>query len=88
MFLLPIQYIEHEKVNPCILQELDLIDSKDTPIYHRVFGNNPIASQFASYYTTNTTFLKESMNVYKTSFPKADISFISLWKTLKDNKEF
>lgn len=88
MFLLPIQYIEHEKVNPCILQELDLIDSKETPIYHRVFGNNPIASHFASYYTTNTAFLKESMKIYKTSFPKADTRFVSHWKTLKDNKEF
>jgi hypothetical protein len=88
MFLLPIQYIDHEKVNPCILQELDLIESKEKPIYHRVFGNNPIASQFASYFTTNTTFLKESMMVYKTSFPSADISFISHWKTMKDNKEF
>jgi len=88
MFLLPIQYIDHEKVNPCILQELDLIDSKETPIYHRVFGNNPMATQFASYFTTNTTFLKDSVSIYKTKFPMADISFISHWKTLKDNKEF
>lgn len=88
MFLLPIQYIDHEKVNPCILQELDLIDSKETPIYHRVFGNNPIASQFASYFTTNTTFLKDSISIYKTPFPTADTSFVSHWKTIKENKEF
>jgi len=88
MFLLPIQYIDHEKVNPCILQELDLIQSEQTPIYHRVFGNNPIASQFASYFTKNTTFLKDSIPIYKTAFPKADTTFISHWKTMKDNKEF
>lgn len=88
MFLLPIQYIDHEKVNPCILQELDLIESKETPIYHRVFGNNPIATQFASYFTTNTTFLKDSISIYKTRFPTADTSFVSQWNTLKDNKEF
>jgi len=88
MFLLPIQYIDHKKVNPCILQELDLIDSKETPIYHRVFGENPMASQFASYFTTNTTFLKDSVSIYKKQFPTADTSFVSHWKTLKDNKEF
>lgn len=87
MFTLPIQYVEHQSVPTSVKEELELIDSKDVPIYQRIFPNHEIVKELASYYTTDSTFLKESSKVYH-SYSPIQKDFIIYWKELKENKEF
>jgi hypothetical protein len=76
MFTLPIQYVDHQSVPTSVKEELELIDSKCD-----------IVKELASYYTTDTTFLKESSKVYH-SYSPIQKDFLTLWKQLKENKEF
>ena len=76
MFTLPIQYVDHQSVPTSVKEELELIDSK-----------GDIVKELASYYTTDTTFLKESSKVYH-SYSPIQKDFLTLWKQLKENKEF
>lgn len=87
MFTLPIQYVEHQSVPPSVLEELELIDSKDKAIYHRIFPKCDLVKELASYYTTDTTFLKESTKVRR-SYSGVQRGFLTYWKQLKENKEF
>ena len=87
MFTLPIQYVEHQSVPPSVLEELELIDSKDKAIYHRIFPKCDLVKELASYYTTDTTFLKESTKVMR-SYSGVQRGFLTYWKQLKENKEF
>ena len=91
MFKLPIEYVPHHQVPPSVTEELELIQSKETPIYHRIFKPPSewvsTANQLASVYTTDTTFLKESKKVYR-SYSPINTSFLTHWKQLKENKEF
>ena len=87
MFTLPIQYVDHQSVPTSVKEELELIDSKDVPIYHRIFPKCDIVKELASYYTTDTTFLKESSKVYH-SYSPIQKDFLTLWKQLKENKGF
>ena len=56
MFTLPIQYVEHQSVPTSVKEELELIDSKDVPIYERIFPKCDVVKELASYYTTDTVF--------------------------------
>ena len=91
MFKLPIEYVQHHQVPSSVTEELELIQSKETPIYYRIFEPPPewvsTANQLASFYTTDTVFLKESNKVYR-SYSPIDTSFLTHWKQLKENKEF
>lgn len=87
MFLLPIQYVEHQSVPSSVKEELELIDSKEKAIYHRIFPKCDLVNELASYYTKDTTFLKESANVYH-SYSPVQKDFLTDWKELKENKEF
>jgi hypothetical protein len=87
MFTLPIQYVDHQSVPTSVKEELELIDSKEIPIYHRIFPKCDLVKELASYYTSDTTFLKESSKVYH-SYSPIQKEFITHWKQLKENKEF
>ena len=98
MFQLPIQYNKHHEVDSTLIQELELVDTVDisgVPVYHHVFGpttptSKQIVSQMAKYYTTDTTFLKESALFYKRFTYKSSSysEFINHWNTLQKNEEF
>jgi hypothetical protein len=87
MFTLPIQYVEHQPVPTSVIEELELIDSKDVPIYHRVFPPCNLVKELVSYYTTDTTFLTESSHV-RQPYSGVQREFLTYWKQLKENKEF
>ena len=87
MFTLPIQYVEHQSVPSSVKEELELTDSKDVAIYHRVFPPCDLVKELASYYTTDTTFLTESTAVHR-SYSGVQRGFLTYWKQLKENKEF
>lgn len=87
MFTLPIQYVEHQSVPTSVKEELELIDSKDVPIYERIFPKCNVVKELASYYTTDTVFLKESSKVRRT-YSGVQRDFLTYWKHLKENKEF
>jgi hypothetical protein len=91
MFKLPIQHISHQSVPSSVINELELIVSTETPIYHRLFMPPPewltTANELASYYTTDTFFLQESTCLYRNYSP-IQSDFIAQWKELKGNKEF
>ncbi len=87
MFKLPIQYVNHQSVPSSVKEELELIDSKDVPIYHRVFPKCDLVKELASYYTTDVLFLQESTKVHR-SYSPVQREFITNWKQLKENKEF
>jgi len=48
MFTLPIQYTDHQSVPLSVKEELELIDSKDVAIYHRIFPKCNIVKDLAS----------------------------------------
>ena len=83
--LLPIQYVDHQSVPPSVLEELELIDSKDKAIYHRIFPPCDLVKELASYYTTDVTFLEQSTKVYRT-YSSVNRDFLTYWKQLKENK--
>jgi hypothetical protein len=93
-FKLPIQYVSHQKVDDSIVDSLEFISSNETPIYHKVFSpKTPEAIEavkmFASHYTTDTTFLKDSVHVNRSKMNKVDTTtFRSYWNEIKENKEF
>ena len=91
MFKLPIQYVSHQSVPSSVKNELELIVSTETPIYHRLFMPPPewldTANELASYYTTDTHFLQESRCLHRNYSP-VQSDFIGQWKELKGNKEF
>ena len=87
MFTLPIQYVEHQSVPTSVKEELELIDSKDVPIYERVFPKCDLVKELASYYTTDTTCLKESTKLRR-PYSGVQRGFLTYWKQLKENKEF
>ena len=85
--LLPIQYVEHQPVPTSVIEELELIDSKDKAIYHRIFPKCDLVKELASHYTTDVTFLEQSTKVY-TTYSSVNRDFLTYWKQLKENKEF
>jgi hypothetical protein len=98
MFQLPIQYISPNEVDETLIQELELVNTVDVsgvPIYHNVFSpTTPVAkqivSQMAKYYTTNTSFLKDSI-LFHQRFKHTQPSyteFIEHWNTVQQNEEF
>ena len=87
MFTLPIQYVEHQSVPTSVKEELELIDSKDVPIYERIFPKCDLVKELASYYTKDVTFLQESTKVRR-PYSGVQRQFLTEWKQLKENKEF
>jgi len=85
--LLPIQYVDHQSVPPSVKEELELIDSKDVAIYHRIFPPCDLVKELASYYTKDVTFLQESTKVHQ-RYSGVQRDFLREWKQLKENKEF
>lgn len=93
-FKLPIQYINHETVNSHVINDLELIESEETPVYEKLFlpktpESKEMSHQWAKYYTTDSKFLKESILLFKKAQKPISISsFVSHWKKIKENKEF
>jgi len=87
MFTLPIQYVDHQSVPTSVIEELELIDSKEVPIYERLFPKCDLVKELASHYTTDTVFLEQSTKVY-TTYSSVNRDFLTYWKQLKENKEF
>ncbi len=93
-FKLPIQYVKHEHVNSHVINDLEFIQSEETPVYEKLFlpktpESKEMSHQWAKYYTTDTDFLKESNVLFKHAQKPISIStFVSHWKKIKENKEF
>lgn len=95
MFQLPIQYVDHSTLDTTVMQDLELIDVHGLePICDKVFNprtdeSKRIARMRMQYYTTHTTFLKESVELFKTSLTSSPIdAFTTKWSAMKNNKEF
>jgi energy-coupling factor transporter ATP-binding protein EcfA2 len=98
MFQLPIQYNTPNEVDATLIQELELVNTADAsgvPIYHHVFSpttpvSKQIVSQIAKYYTTNTSFLKDSILFHKrfNHEQHSYTEFIDHWNTIQQNEEF
>ena len=93
-FKLPIQYVSHQEVNKHILKDLELVQSEETPVYEKVFKpKTPEAKnmihKWASYFTTDTTFLTESNTLFTQATKPVSIdTFVQHWKSIQENKEF
>jgi hypothetical protein len=93
-FKLPIQYITHELVDTHVIQDLELIDSEETPVYDKLFlpktpESKSITREWAKYYTTNEQFLEQSVTLFKSTIHKTNISeFVKEWTAIQENKEF
>jgi energy-coupling factor transporter ATP-binding protein EcfA2 len=59
-FKLPIEYIQYEKVNPIIQNDLEMPN-----IYKNLIGESLLLDNWSSYYTTNKEFLKETQKHIK-----------------------
>ena len=71
-FKLPIQHVDHSVLNPHVMSDLELVESEHTPICDILFKpvtpeSKDMAKQWMQYYTTNTTLLKESIQLFKTN---------------------
>ena len=93
-FKLPIQYVSHQEVNQHILKDLELVQSEETPVYEKVFKPKTpeakhVVQKWASYFTTDTTFLTESNTLFTQATKPASIDpFVQHWKCIQENKEF
>jgi len=93
-FKLPIQYVSHKEVDPHILKDLELVYSEDTPVYDKIFKpstpeSKQLVQQWANYYTTDTTFLTESITLFKQAKKPVPIDhFVQHWNSIQENKEF
>lgn len=97
MFQLPIQYNKHTEIDTTLIQDLELVQTVDVsgvPIYHHIFSpRTPVAkqivTQLAKYYTTDTTFLNESILFHKRfNHTTESNDFVNHWTELKKNEEF
>jgi hypothetical protein len=95
MFKLPIQYVNHHELPSSVAQDLELVDVHGLePICDKVFlptteEAKRMARESMRFYTTNTTFLKESIQLYRKPFQSIDIlPFTENWDAMKNNKEF
>jgi hypothetical protein len=85
IFKIPILYNDKvQKLNDNVVTELELTKTKEDdqqPIYNNVFKplNTPslqVIEQFANYYTTDTTYLKDTQNLVK-SFDENEINTLT-----------
>ena len=84
-FKLPIYYLDKYILNKNIINDLELIESKDDtnkPLYHYYFNidnsnyfSQTVSKQFSEYYTTNKNYLKESQKLIENYKP--DSCYIS-----------
>ena len=95
MFKLPIQYIDHHEISPTVSQDLELTNVHGLePVCHKVFQPTTdeakrMSVEWMKYYTTQTTFLTESVTLFQNSFTKVSTeSFVEKWKMMKSNNEF
>lgn len=95
MFKLPIQYVDHDKLSETVCQDLELTPAHGLePICHKVFQPTTeeakkISIDWIQQYTTNTVFLKESVQLFQQSFlPVKTTPFLEKWKDIKSNSEF
>ena len=71
-FTLPIKYTDKKTIKKELLDDLELIKTKDpsqTPIYNKIFKTktilgNECLKEWGKYYTTDVEFLKESQKIY------------------------
>jgi hypothetical protein len=94
-FKLPIQYISHQELSDTLKQDLELVKTHGLePLCHKIFKPETeeathMASQWMNYTTTNETFLKESIQLYKQPCPlEPTKEFIEYWQQMKKNNEF
>ena len=72
IFTLPIQNTNKKSINKELLDDLELVETKDpsqTPIYNKIFNTktklgNECLKEWSKYYTTNIQFLEESQKIY------------------------
>jgi hypothetical protein len=102
IFKLPIEYIKDKReISNNIKTDLELqknIENESKPIYNYIFNpktklGNVSLKKWSKYYTTNTTFLKESQKLYKQSnqlpFEKPIIeNMIESWENIKKQNNF
>ena len=95
MFKLPIQYVEHQCLSDTVCQDLELTPAHGLePICNKVFRPKTeeakkVSVEWIKYYTTQSSFLKESIHLFQQSFTSVKTtSFLEKWKDLKSNKEF
>jgi len=101
-FKLPIFYNEHKvSLKQNIVDDLELIktiDASCTPVYHHLLNTNnelstKIADQMSIYYTTDTSFLKDTqllLQEYKSNGP-TDVKYtdvLEIWKDIKGDTGF
>lgn len=94
MFKLPIQYVQHETVSSTVSQDLELTPVHGLePICNKIFKPTTeeatnTSVEWMKYYTTDTTFLKESVTLFQKTLSPVPTSFIGLWKEMKQQSEF
>ena len=101
-FKLPIFYNEHKvSLKQNIVDDLELIktiDASCTPVYHHLLNTNnelstKIADQMSIYYTTDTSFLKDTqllLQEYKSN-DNTDVKYtdvLEIWKDIKGDTGF
>ena len=83
-FKLPIEYIENEKVNPIIQNDLEMPN-----IYKNLMGESLLLDNWSSYYTTNKDFLKETQKHIKVCpTMEIDNSLLKQYRIFKGETNF
>lgn len=103
VFKIPIRYNEQtRKLNDTVINDLELtktIDNEETPVYNAIFNptnkaSSQVIQQFAQYYTTDSTYLKETQQLtkqidpqmYTNHFDMDDV--VSSWEEIKGETGF
>lgn len=93
-FKLPIQYTKFQKLDENIHKDLELLESDESyPIYNYVFSpqneyQREIVKSWASYYSVDIDFLKDTKSFLKTFKAKVLPNDISFWEPLKCEVNF
>jgi len=104
IFHLPISYIADKmEVNKAMVTDLELIETVDpsgVPLFHYAFRpktcfGKKVVKEYASFYTTDTGFLKESQQLLKqyqplatTVVPEDYDDILSIWDEVKNDTGF
>ena len=100
-FKLPIEYVDNKTLSKHILNDLEMVDTIDntnTPIYNILLKpttelGNKCVYKWSRYFTTNTSFLKDSQKIYKSlnNVPSDNTlvnNMVQSFKTIKSSKIF
>jgi hypothetical protein len=96
-FKLPIEHIKHSKIKNTIKKDLELIESKNLPIYDKVFSPKTTLGKYtienySKFFTNNKSFLKDSQKIHKKNniLIKKQIvnDMVNTWNNIKNEKNF